>query len=372
MWCFTGNSVWSHLNTLDTVDTPVAPDGVWVVVAVVLRPPHPRLLPAPPQPGQGGQPRRPQLLDGGGGAVVAGVVQDVLQTPGLPTQSLPLVVSLLDRPDALTAHFALRAPVAPHGVRGLPADDAQRGHGPLDGVVHFYDDFCLLIFDVELVYNDPGKNEEDAGQDWYQWQDGVGHTSLLQQEEEMNDEVEARANGAEDGEHVPDQPGQEELRPGSDHSYREEEGGDQAQQAHTEEDHQQDHHQVGLLLGQRAEIIVVDVAQTVHLHDSSLDLVDLVGMKDPAEDWGPDGEEVGGGEGDVESDDCGVEGGTTPGVPASLATTAHLLSPTAQTQLTTNWPALPCRHQQHQSGRVRPSQSHFFSELSLTTSTSTS
>ena len=88
----------SHLNTLHTVDTPVAPDGVRVVVVVttVLRPPHPRVLPASPQPGQCGQPGRPQLLDGGGGAVVAaGVVQDQLQTARFPAQSVPLVVPLL-------------------------------------------------------------------------------------------------------------------------------------------------------------------------------------------------------------------------------------------------------------------------------------
>ena len=154
MWCL---SQPAHLDTLDTVDTPVAPDGVSVVVVRVLSSPHPRLVLAFPQPWQSGQPGRPQLLEGGdggghpgAGAVVAGVVQDVLQTPRLPAQSVPLVVSLLDWPDTLAAHLALGAPVAPHGVRGLPADDAQRGHGPLDGAcgVHFYYDFCLFIFDV--------------------------------------------------------------------------------------------------------------------------------------------------------------------------------------------------------------------------------
>ena len=50
----------------------------------------------------------------------------------------------------------------------MPADDAQGGHGPLDGAVHFYYDLRLLVSDIELIYKDPGKYQKDAGQDGYQ------------------------------------------------------------------------------------------------------------------------------------------------------------------------------------------------------------
>ena len=145
----------------------------------------------------------------------------------------------------------------------------------------------------------------------------------------MDDQVETWANGPEDGEHVPDQPGKEQLGPGSDDSNREEESCDQAQDAHTDHDHQENHHHVCLLLSHRAKIIVVDVAETVHLNDCPLELVHLVSVKDPADDRCSDEKEVDGGEGDVECDDCGVEGGTAPGV-----LPGHVDCLTATTQLT--------------------------------------
>ena len=43
--------------------------------------------------------------------------------------------------------------------------NAQRGQRPLDRVVHLNHYLGLLEFDIQLIHEDPGEDEEDAGED---------------------------------------------------------------------------------------------------------------------------------------------------------------------------------------------------------------
>ena len=56
--------------------------------------------------------------------------------------------------------------------------------------MHLYHYLGLPVLDEQLVHDDPGKDEEDAGQYRDQREDGAGHISLLEQEEEIDNKVE--------------------------------------------------------------------------------------------------------------------------------------------------------------------------------------
>ena len=118
------------------------------------------------------------------------------------------IVSLLDTSDRSgLAHSALDTRltlVAPQGVSpqltpgpgphdGLARTEAEAGQGPAQAVapgLHLDDDRCLLVLDVQLVHQDPGKDEEDPSEDGNKGEDGVGHVAFLDQQQEVDDKVE--------------------------------------------------------------------------------------------------------------------------------------------------------------------------------------
>ena len=116
------------------------------------------------------------------------------------------IVSLLDTSDRSgAAHSALATLVAPQSVGpelalgpgphdGVTRPQAEAGQGPTQRVtpgVHLDDDRGLLVLDVQLVHEDPGEDEEDPSEDGNQGEDGVCHVAFLEQQQEVDDKVEA-------------------------------------------------------------------------------------------------------------------------------------------------------------------------------------
>ena len=127
----------------------------------------------------------------------------------------------------------------------------------------------------------------------------------------MDDKIEPGADQAEYLEHVPDQPGEEEGRPGPGHSQDQQEGRHQPHHAAYHGRHEDYHHEVSLLL-QHVHQVSVDLRETVHLNDRSLEPVVLTGVEDPPSHRGSYQEEVGGGEESGQEEDESLERSTAP------------------------------------------------------------